>query len=68
MIGEINRKLPEDSQIGYFGFHTAKFIRIRDEYMRHYPNGKLLLLQNYLSACAIVLFILSAAVLFHLIR
>lgn len=68
MIGEINRKSPDNAQIGYFGFWAGKFFRIKDEYMRLYPSGKLLILLNALRICGILLFISSAAVLFRFIK
>lgn len=41
MVGEINRKLPEDQQIGYLGFYPSKAFKITREYRRFYPNGNL---------------------------
>jgi hypothetical protein len=41
MIGEINRKLPEDQLIPYFGFHPGRNFRIYGEYRRLYPKGNL---------------------------
>jgi hypothetical protein len=40
-IGEVNRKLPSDTQISYWGIHPAKMERIKDEYKRLYPSGKI---------------------------
>jgi hypothetical protein len=68
MIGEINRKLPDNAQIAYFGFHPGKFFRIKDEYARLYPKGKLILLLNALRVCAAVSFLLTAAFLFRWIK
>jgi hypothetical protein len=39
MIGEVNRKLPDDQQISYFFFHFEKIERIKREYRRLYPNS-----------------------------
>jgi len=41
MIGEVNRKLPEDQQISYLWGHYAKYQRILREYRRLYPKGRL---------------------------
>ena len=41
MIGEVNRKKPEDQQISYFWFDTSKIVRIFKEYRAFYPEGKL---------------------------
>ena len=40
-IGEINRKLPENEQISYWGIHPIKMAKIRREYKRLYPSGKI---------------------------
>jgi hypothetical protein len=41
MIGEINRRRPDDRQISYFWFTPVKMIDILDEYRDNYPEGKL---------------------------
>lgn len=40
-IGEINRKLPDAEQISYWGMHPTKMARIKREYTRLYPSGKI---------------------------
>jgi hypothetical protein len=40
-IGEINRKLPDAEQISYWGMHPAKMARVKREYRRLYPSGKI---------------------------
>ena len=40
-VGEINRKLPDAEQISYWGMHPAKMARIKTEYKRPYPFGKI---------------------------
>jgi len=40
-IGEINRKLPDAEQISYWGMHPTKMARIKREYKRLYPSGKI---------------------------
>ena len=41
MIGEINRRRPDDHQVSYFGFALPKVLDINDEYHRLYPHGRL---------------------------
>jgi hypothetical protein len=38
-IGEVNRKLPDDQQISYWGIYTEKFLKIKQLYKHFYPNG-----------------------------
>ena len=52
IIGEINRKLPENDQISYLWGHYAKYRRIKSEYRRLYPNGRLWLFQVILTYSA----------------
>src|SRR5215469_17952559 len=40
-IGEVNRKLSDAEQISYWGMHLLKMARIRKEYRRLYPSGKI---------------------------
>jgi hypothetical protein len=40
-IDEINRKLSSEEQISYLWMYTDKRLRIRSEYRRLYPNGRL---------------------------
>jgi len=42
MIQEINRKLPEKEQISYLWGHPVKYRKIKNEYRRLYPSGRLL--------------------------
>lgn len=39
-IGEVNRKKPENEQISYFGMYPQKYARIKKEYKRLYPKGR----------------------------
>lgn len=41
MIGEVNRRLPDEQQISYLLGHFAKYRRIHTEYQRLYPEGRL---------------------------
>jgi len=40
-VGEVNRKLPDDQQISYWGMYTSKRLKIKDQYRKLYPNGRL---------------------------
>src|SRR5579863_4395898 len=60
IIGEINRKLPEKDQISYLWGHYAKARRIKYEYRRLYPNGRLWLYQGILTYTAFGLLVLLA--------
>jgi hypothetical protein len=39
-IGEVNRKLSDSEQISYWGMHPAKMAKIKREYKRFYPSGR----------------------------
>lgn len=52
MIGEINRKTPDDRQLSYFGFTPSRYHLIFREYRRLYPNGKLHAYHNVASIVA----------------
>jgi hypothetical protein len=41
MIGEINRKLPDDQQFSYLFMYWGKLGRITKEYQRLYPQSRL---------------------------
>jgi hypothetical protein len=61
MIGEVNRKLPEDQQIGYFGFYPAKVFRITGEFRRLYPHSHINTLRIVLTIIGFLLMVASAA-------
>jgi hypothetical protein len=54
MTGEVNRKLPEDQQFGYMLKYPGKIGRIRSEYKRLYPHGRIAL---YWDLSAVVMLI-----------
>jgi hypothetical protein len=54
-IGEINRKLPDLEQISYWGMHPAKMAKIKREYSRHYPSGKIDVLRRTFQYATFVL-------------
>jgi len=39
-IGEVNRKLPNGDQIPYLLMYPGKMRRIKAEYKRYYPEGR----------------------------
>src|SRR5690348_10430076 len=41
MIGEVNRRLPEDQQVSYLWGYPGKLSGIREQYKRFYPKGAL---------------------------
>jgi hypothetical protein len=59
-IGEINRKLPEDQQISYRWMYAEKYARIRKEYRRLYPNGRIHTLGVIFEFVGFVLLVLAA--------
>ncbi len=63
MIGKVNRKLPDNAQIGYLGFYWSKIRRIFGEYRRFYPDGRLTTLYKALTATGCVALILCAWVI-----
>lgn len=46
MVGEVNRKLPDEKQIEYLFMYPGKVGKIKSEYRKYYPNGRLALLWN----------------------
>jgi len=58
-IGEINRKLPDNEQISYWGMHPMKMARIKREYMRLYPSGKIDLMRRIFQYAAFAFMALS---------
>jgi len=62
-IGEINRKLPDTEQISYWGMYPGKMARIKQEYKRLYPFGKIDLARRI---CQYVAFVFAALLLIPL--
>ena len=52
-IGEVNRKLPDGGQISYWGMHSLKMARIKSEYRRLYPFGKVDLMRRIFQYAAL---------------
>lgn len=57
-IGEINRKLPDNEQISYWGMHPFKMATIRREYKRLYPSGRIDLLRRSFQYAGFALLVL----------
>lgn len=53
-IGEINRRLPDREQIPYWGMHPMKMARVRNEYKRLYPAGKIDLMRRLFQYAAFI--------------
>ena len=58
-IGEINRKLPDDQQISYWGMYSEKYSRVKQAYKQLYPKGRLHGLGVGLEIAAFVFFALA---------
>jgi hypothetical protein len=63
MVGEVNRKLPEDQQISSGWRYPGKFSEISDQYKRFYPNGPLARVLKVIGVL-IVIMMAAAAYLF----
>jgi hypothetical protein len=59
-IGEINRKLPEDQRISYWGIYAEKYARIKKEYRRLYPNGRIHIFAIIFQVAGFALLLLAA--------
>jgi len=57
VVGEVDRKLPEDQQVQYFLWYPGKVKRVMALYRQHYPRGRLLL---YYRGCLGVAAVLAA--------
>jgi hypothetical protein len=68
MIGEVNRKVSEDQQIGYWFFYPSKVFRITREHRRLYPHSHLNAVRIVLTIVGGILIIASAARLSHFWR
>jgi hypothetical protein len=58
MIGEVNRRLPEDQQVSYLLGYPGKLTGIKHEYKRLYPEGNL---AKVLSVLWVLIVIMMAA-------
>ncbi len=58
-IGEVNRKLPEDQQISYWWMYSEKYMSIKKEYKRLYPQGRLHFAQFILQILGFVFLFLA---------
>jgi len=60
MIGEVNRKVPDQRRISYLFGYFNKYLLIFREYRRLYPDGRLAVYCYLLSLIALTLFVVSA--------
>ena len=54
MIGEVNRRLPDDQQVSYLWGYPGKLSGIREQYKRFYPKGKLSKVLTVLEALVLI--------------
>ena len=66
MIGEINRRRPDNDQLSYLGFTPTKSVKVFTQYRRLHPEGRLHLLAIGCFIIAMLLLILVAVQLAHL--
>jgi len=57
IIGEVNRRLPEDQQISYLWGYPGKLTRIKEHYKQFYPNGNLLRILRVLIVLTVILMV-----------
>jgi hypothetical protein len=55
VVGEVNRKLPDNQQVQYFPWYPGKLSKVTALYSQHYPRGRLLLLYRGCLALGAVL-------------
>jgi hypothetical protein len=60
MVGEVNRKVPEEQRISYLFWHFNKYRALLRQYRRLYPSGRLALYSFVLIGIGICLFLASA--------
>lgn len=60
MIGEVNRKVPDEQRISYLFWHFNKYRTILRQYRQLYPGGRLALYCYMLIGVGICLFLASA--------
>src|SRR5438309_1893863 len=58
-IGEVNRNLHSAEQISYWGMHPVKMAKVKSEYRRLYPSGKIDLMRRIFQYAAIAFGVLS---------
>jgi|HubBroStandDraft_2_1064218.scaffolds.fasta_scaffold36558_2 hypothetical protein len=57
MVGEVNRKVPEDEQIKYMFWFPGKLAKVKKKYRNSYPRGRLVLLFNTCFALSCLLWL-----------
>ena len=63
IVDAVNEKLPTNEQFQHLGWHPTKTVRLRREYRRFYPTGKLLRRQRILSSIMLVCLVLAASLI-----
>ena len=64
IVDAVNEKLPETEQFNHLGWYPTKTLRLKREYRRLYPTGKLLRRQYILWALALVCLIVAALLIY----
>ncbi len=54
MIGEVNRRLPDNKQIPYLFMYPGKVSRIKAEFRRYYPDSRLNFVRGACNALTVV--------------
>ena len=55
MIGEVNRRLPDEQQVSYLWGYPGKLSGIREQYKRFYPKGTLSKVLTVLEALILII-------------
>ena len=64
IVDAVNEKLPNDEQFQHLGWYLTKSARLRSEYRRFYPTGKLLRRQYILGSLMLVCLIVAALLIY----
>lgn len=60
MMDKVNENLPNEEQFDALGWYLSKYQRLRREYRRLYPNGRLLIKVRVLTALMFACFLICA--------
>ena len=65
IVDAVNEKLPENEQFNHLGWYLTKTARLRREYRRFYPTGKLLRRQYILWSVMLVCLLAAVVLIFQ---
>lgn len=60
IVNQVNIKLPEKDHFAQYGWYPAKSQRLRREYRRLYPEGRLLFRQDIVTEAMLICLLLAA--------